>query len=273
MGKKVKILVCGSMGFLMSNFIRYLLYRTKDYSIVSFDIADNYSLSKKSYCHKNHSFYIGDIADLNFLKRLILIEGAPDIIINGVSTNTNQIDTIVKGAYNLKQFSIPTIQLAPFTNELDPFGFWKSASSLCNGVTIEMPNCYGFRQVGGIAKNIKSYLNGNELILDERKVPWAFAEDIASFIWYIIEKEYYNNYTKLSAPISGMASEKEIFDLAKQTIGIDIYKYIYKQNDDFCSSKYAQSNIGWISDENFNDSIVKTFTWYSSNKWALLPTT
>ena len=69
---KRKLLVCGSAGFMMSNFIRYLFYMTRDtkeFDIVSVDKLINMNDCKRLYLHPSHKFYIGDIANEHFLKR------------------------------------------------------------------------------------------------------------------------------------------------------------------------------------------------------------
>jgi dTDP-glucose 4,6-dehydratase len=83
---KKRILVTGSCGFLMSNFIRYLLKETSNYHIASIDAIKNPKLLNTIYANKGHTFYIGDITNEHFVKNIFEIE-RPDIIIHGAIEN------------------------------------------------------------------------------------------------------------------------------------------------------------------------------------------
>jgi len=79
-----KILVTGSCGFIFSNFMR--LY-SDDYSKYNFASVDKiiapYNLPN-IYKSANHKFYMGDIADEQFMNNVFMLE-KPDLIIHGAA--------------------------------------------------------------------------------------------------------------------------------------------------------------------------------------------
>jgi dTDP-glucose 4,6-dehydratase len=81
---KKKVLVTGSGGFIMSNFIRRAIYEKKPYDFVSIDKVTKSSVLNNIYSNKNHTFYIGDIVDEHFVNVIFEYE-KPDIIIHGAA--------------------------------------------------------------------------------------------------------------------------------------------------------------------------------------------
>ena len=100
-----KVLILGSAGFIMSNFLRYILYRSKEYFFVSIDkfLTENYHMI---YLHRQHNFYVGDACDKDFLKKIINME-KPDSIIIGTG-NGNSIYSIED---DLKYIITPTMNI------------------------------------------------------------------------------------------------------------------------------------------------------------------
>ena len=82
--KKQKVLVTGSGGFILSNFMRKAIFEKKPYEFVSIDKVTKSSVLNNIYSNKNHSFYIGDIADEHFMNVVFEYE-RPDIIIHGAA--------------------------------------------------------------------------------------------------------------------------------------------------------------------------------------------
>jgi len=79
-----KILVTGSCGFIFSNFMRKVMREKLSYEFVSVDqcLADYNRYNIK--LNKDHSFYLGDIANEGFMDNIFAIE-KPDIIIHGAA--------------------------------------------------------------------------------------------------------------------------------------------------------------------------------------------
>jgi len=85
-----KILLTGSAGFVFSNMLLYFQQHT-NYEIISVDkLTDAGSLLNIGYNPnvqtRRHRFYLGDIADYEFVSKLFDIE-KPDIVINGAASS------------------------------------------------------------------------------------------------------------------------------------------------------------------------------------------
>lgn len=81
---KKTILVTGVCGFIFSNFIRKMCDEHPEYKFIGVDkIYEKYNL-KNIFFHKNHKFYMGDIADKEFMENIFILE-KPDCVINGAA--------------------------------------------------------------------------------------------------------------------------------------------------------------------------------------------
>jgi dTDP-glucose 4,6-dehydratase len=91
------ILITGSTGFIMSNFIRRLVYESsKDrvkypYKIVSLDKVSG--SSNALYINKNHTFHIADIRDAHVMDVIFQYE-RPDIVVHAAAS-THVDDSLV----------------------------------------------------------------------------------------------------------------------------------------------------------------------------------
>lgn len=283
-----KILLCGASEFLMSNIIRYMSYRTKDYEFVSIDSLKNKEDYKLIYINRNHKFYIGSETDKYFMDRLMLIE-KPDIIINGINNdyaslleNSTQLDEFNThmGSVVLEKYNIPVIQLSyPEKHN----SYYKNICDLTfrnNGVLLEIPNCFGIRQKVnfGFAKIIKDSVKQCELsnFITQVKVSsksgkWAYAEDIASFIWFIMEQDFFGEKSRLMRiPHIGLFSTEDMVKVIEEVLNKKIkydlvepwQKFIYDYEKEFDSE--------WKPDTyNFNGNLKKTVGWYIANRWSL----
>lgn len=81
---KQKVLVTGSGGFILSNFLRRAIFEKKPYEFVSVDKVTKTSVLNNIYSNKNHTFYIGDIADDHFVNVIFEYE-RPDIVLHGAA--------------------------------------------------------------------------------------------------------------------------------------------------------------------------------------------
>lgn len=81
---KQKVLVTGSGGFILSNFLRKAIFEKKPYEFVSIDKVTKSSVLNNIYSNKNHTFYIGDIADDHFINVIFEYE-KPDIVLHGAA--------------------------------------------------------------------------------------------------------------------------------------------------------------------------------------------
>lgn len=96
----MKVLVTGSCGFLMSNFIIYMLQQT-DWDLISMDKITRRGSTQNVPQVKRHKLYVGDICDAHLVSRIFEIE-KPEIIIHGAAeTDRNIDDSIVYSQNNV----------------------------------------------------------------------------------------------------------------------------------------------------------------------------
>jgi dTDP-glucose 4,6-dehydratase len=90
-----KILITGSGGFIFSNFVRYVLYRHKEYSLISVDKITEPKNLHNIYSNRDHKFYIADITDRHVMDNIFNLE-RPDIVVHGAAESN--VDDSIKGA-------------------------------------------------------------------------------------------------------------------------------------------------------------------------------
>ena len=90
-----KVLVTGSCGFILSNFMRKVMKDGGDYTFVSVDkvIApyNQYNVA----LNRDHTFYMGDIADTVFMNNVFMLE-KPDIVVHGAAESF--VDDAIRSA-------------------------------------------------------------------------------------------------------------------------------------------------------------------------------
>jgi len=93
--KNKKVLVTGSCGFIFSNFMRKVMREQEQYQFVSIDrVLAPYNIYNIK-ANSDHPFYMGDIADEQFIENVFQIE-KPDIIIHGAAESF--VDDSIKSA-------------------------------------------------------------------------------------------------------------------------------------------------------------------------------
>lgn len=80
---KKKVLVTGTCGFILGNFLRKVVYEKQPYQIISLDRVSNTN-SNSIYWNKNHTFYIADIRDPHIIDTIFKLE-KPDIVVHGAA--------------------------------------------------------------------------------------------------------------------------------------------------------------------------------------------
>jgi nucleoside-diphosphate-sugar epimerase len=280
LGEEMKVLVCGSAGCIGSNLMRYVLYRSKEFEFVGCDkliIPVDY---KKVYHHKNNKFYIGDVCDKDFLERLVYVE-KPDVIVSGLFYHRNSPGTeyvsMIQAATNLSLMHIPVIQVGPpVDTDYDNMGLFKAVkniivnSRLSQNTYIEIPNVFGPRQrpachLYTLLEDML-YNGSGYMYAQEELQSWVYVEDVASFIWYVIEEKKTGH---IRMPALGQMSELEIANIINDMYG-GKYKISKNQPDSFRLVEYGKpSKTKWVPDsESLKESLVKTIRWYDANRWA-----
>jgi dTDP-D-glucose 4,6-dehydratase len=274
--KKRKILVCGSAGFLMSNFIRYILYRSQDFKIVSVDNLENPNDIKRIYFNKHHRFYIGDPSDDHFMNRIIHVE-KPDVIVCG--DEVLEYEKLLKTTLNLIKYRLPLIQISPIVTHgmNDIYGMYRSMENIVSnmgGTVIRLPNRFGMRQRVSVNENlgmnvayyINCILTKKRFKVNNIRLPWVCAEDVASFLWYIIERKKRGEI--LYMPSLDMMSSKEIAAkiIDMYSLEPDLYDI---ENIDHAALHDVCKEIGWVPDsKDMESALEKTIRWFDANRWA-----
>ena len=269
---KKKLLICGCAGFILSSFVRYMLYRSKDFEIIGVDTLNNIRDYNNLYVHKNNTFYVGNICDYNFVKKIIEIHN-PDIIINGTNCskyNLLEYSSLVRGAAILNSFK-PIIQLLP-AKETDNYGIWNCIKNIAlsneNNLCIEFPNCFGRRQKNteGFGFLYNKYKIENNINGSTKKLPWVFSEDVASFVWFAIEK---NIKGYLRMPTLGYLSISDIEKSMSDYMPVpkNFYKYLW---EGLCTNYEFDNIVEWKPDsENIEKRLNDVINWYDANGWAI----
>jgi dTDP-glucose 4,6-dehydratase len=89
---KTKILITGSCGFILGNFVRKLVWDNKPYDVVSVDRVTANALNSM-YLNRNHAFYPADITDEHIMG-VIFQREQPEIVIHGAAETF--VDTSLK---------------------------------------------------------------------------------------------------------------------------------------------------------------------------------
>lgn len=88
-----KILVTGSCGFIFSNFMNKVIKEFSNYKFVSVDkVLASYNIRN---IPRDHRFYMGDVADIQFMDNVFCIE-KPDIVIHGAAESF--VDDAIRSA-------------------------------------------------------------------------------------------------------------------------------------------------------------------------------
>ncbi len=83
MRDRKKILITGSCGFILGNFLRKAVYEKQPYQLVSVDRV-NFNTVNSMYWNKNHTFYVADIRDAHIIDTIFQFE-KPDIVVHGAA--------------------------------------------------------------------------------------------------------------------------------------------------------------------------------------------
>jgi dTDP-glucose 4,6-dehydratase len=82
--QKKKILITGSGGFIMSNFIRQAFHTKQPYNINSLDRVRDSRVVQNIYVNKGHKFFIADIRDPHIVNVIFQAE-RPDIVLHAAA--------------------------------------------------------------------------------------------------------------------------------------------------------------------------------------------
>lgn len=304
--KKIKLLITGSGGFIMGNYIRRLIYLNNrvpeqyNYLISSIDCAQSNKLNC-FYNHKNHNFHVADITDKHILDFIFKLE-KPDIVIHAAALTADTyldfdkyVESNVIGTENILQACKNSgVKKLLYLN-----GFhWNSEPQLNHDLTKSMADLL-----------IKKERGRTHMIISELALPRIFGprQNISEMIPKII-KSYLNKSDLLYYDMAGIQDLLHIFDVCSAINLLinngssekyilsnnniinfdDVNKFIYeninnkiktinltdsieftKTNNSYRYDTQLINNLGWKSEMSLSVGIIDTINWYSKNKWAL----
>jgi hypothetical protein len=165
------------------------------------------------------------------------------------------------------------IFISPFSNDND---FYKITipikNMLLNGENtyIEVPNKFGMRQkinnIGGnLAFIMYQFLFQNYVNISDKVIPWVYSEDIASLIWFIIEKQ---KFGYISMPPLGFFSEGYILNKIEKFFNKK-HKINFIENKNLIKEYSYQIIEDWNPNYlNIDIVLEKTIKWFNINRWA-----
>jgi dTDP-glucose 4,6-dehydratase len=302
---KKKILITGSCGFVMGNFIRKAIYERTPYNFVSVDKVQLNSINS-IYWNKNHIFHIADIKDRHIIDIIFQFE-KPDIVIhnatedfdNELMPSTNIVGTqniidmclrhnverlIYTSTDEVYDYSDSIIDETFTVNPKTLFSATKAAAELLirtaqqshglNYNIIRCSNNYGPRQACDelIPNAIESILKDESVYLDkDRSCDWTHVFDYCSAILSILENGKNNEVYNVTSnqEFSDIEVVHKISSIMNKPDVLSKVKYYNSQYKRGKMSSDKIKSIGWKPFYKFKDGIVGTTEWYTNNKWFL----
>jgi dTDP-glucose 4,6-dehydratase len=299
--KRIKILLTGSGGSLLGNFIRQAFFLKKPYVLSSIDKMDDIHTRNHIYINQAHSFNIADVLDYNILSHVFFKED-PDIVIHGAQDKTlktnilgtkNIIDACLEYNKKLVFISSSTIykNKAEITEDdsIDPTSEFAISKATCEMLIKNTPNLkYTIVRVGNyygpwqktnyfIPQVIKKLaIDKEEYKIDgqgNRMLDWTHVNDICSSLFAVVE-----NSEKTNNKVYNIGSEQYFMDL--ETVHIicnhlgfshDLIKFnndVAKPINRHISCKKIRTELNWTPDIKFKDGVKDVIQWFLNNKFV-----
>jgi dTDP-glucose 4,6-dehydratase len=306
MGKK-KLLVTGSGGFVLSNFIRFVLKNNINYEIVSIDKCLLSNTINTLYSNRSHRFQIGDVADKHFVNTIFEIE-KPDIVIHGADSKDNIIYNNIEGTqviinaclkWDVKKLiytSTDKVYGQLLNENQDP---WTensttnpnsnyAVSKLCAELLIKNSglkyniirscNNYGPRQskFNFIPTIISGIINNSPIFIYDKGLhirDWIYVQDNCSAILKIMEEAPDNEIYNVSArqEYSNIEVFHEITKIMNK--GYELLQFVEEKNyHDFrrAIDNKKVLDLGWKPLWKFkNEGLNAAQDWINNNQWFL----
>lgn len=277
----IKLALVGSGGFILSNFIRYLLFNKNIYSIVSIDRYDDERQLNNIYINKGNKFYVADITDSFILNRIFQIE-QPDVVIHGAVSD--DLCSNVRGIYNLikcvKEQNIGRIiYLSTYEREIkDQYVLNKIMSeellkmSDVNYTIVKLCDVIGPRQQpysrnAFVPKIIKNIMMDEKTVVDDTIREWLHVTDVCGVLSNVLE----NNIKEVSCSYGYAFSVCELYTEVSSVLnkGGDLMKYIGGTSKQYIAEKMDDSLKHKNTPLKFKEAVRMATQWYLDNAWFL----
>lgn len=294
-----KILITGSAGFIGGHIIKYLIYNTKNYNIVSIDKVTTPKTLNKIYQNTRHTFYLADIIDENIIDRIFQKE-RPDIILHLAATkdiiNQNQMildnisgtQSLIKMAqrYNVGRFIYMSSDcvMGELSDYPKPSSVY-AVSKLTGEMLVEQSglnynilrpcNIFGPWQLptSFISKTIYSIINNQKMTIynkGEETREWMYVSDLCEALRLILDKGIENKLYDIST--SAEFSNLELFQQVANGVGkgYELIEFVPDLKHDKwrkANDLYMMKDLGWTSQFKFKHGLAETVQWYKNNVW------
>jgi dTDP-glucose 4,6-dehydratase len=273
----LKLLITGSTGFIMSNFIRKVVYHKK-YQISSIGRMKQIN---DIYQNKNHEFHIANINEQDTFKTICKIEN-PDIIIHAAEDD-NYLNNIINihnvlnycVNNNTKLIYLSKCNLQPIDQSSVSKLTVENIINLNSQYTnlkfnvLKLTSVYGNRQYKSTISNlINCALNqipfaSNESEMEEKDL--LNVNDVVSAINIIIDNWQDNKTYNVS-------SNQKLYniEIANKIISLTnnmTMSFANNQSINIDVDSSAIRELGWSPEVSFKDGIASTIQWYKNNQW------
>lgn len=277
-----KILCIGATGFVISNFIRYILRNYSDYKIIGIDKINSPRDLNYIYRNKGCNFHICDITNLHSLDMIFALE-QPDIVVHGAIDYNNILNSNIIGTQNIIDLSNKyNIKKLIYLNNIynkpkNQLEVSKTAAEMLIEVSginyniVKSVDNYGPRQsINNIVpKLINSIINNIQIVENNNTIDLLHVQDYCSAIYDIINKGVDQETYIVSAN-----QEFTIIEVFQEICnylgtGYDLLKYSNESNIYTKVDNSKLKELGWEYNFKFRDGIAHTTKWYIDNSWFL----
>jgi dTDP-glucose 4,6-dehydratase len=264
--KRIKILLTGSGGSLLGNFIRQSFFLKKPYVISSIDKMDDIHTRNNIYINQGHSFNIADVLDYNILSHIFFKE-EPDIVIHGAQDKT--LKTNILGTKNIIDACLEYNKKLIF---LSSSTIYKNKAEITEEDIIDWQKTTYF--IPQVIKKLA--IDKEEFKIDgqgNRMLDWTHVNDICSSLFSIID-----NTENTNSKVYNIGSEQYFMDL--ETVHIicnhlgfshDLIKFnndVPKPINRHISCKKIRNELNWTPEVKFKDGVKDVIQWFLNNKFV-----
>ena len=306
MAKRKRLMITGSGGFLMGNFIRQVFRSKLPYTISSIDRVRDSHIMHNIYVNTDHSFYIADVRDAHTL-HVIFEKERPDIVVHGAAESKDEdsmISSNIAGTQNIINECLKIDAKLIYISDNKVYGEFKSENDKPYEES-DVPDPRGIFAATKAAGELlvkASDLHYNIVRLSDNYGPWQMATNLVPRIINCILNDrdidikgigaYTREWTHVFDTCSALftiidnGADKEIYNVtSKQEFSnLEVVQLVcnaigkghelIKHVESSFSHRLPMTNdkikaLGWAPQLKFRDGIDQTCQWYLNNKYVL----